>query len=89
MREEIGSAQNQSEIAIAKRFDKTPNNLLLSSQQSDLDVSGSLDRILTRWMFQLVLVIALSQSLTQSQPNQLALPGYEMNSQSSLPVCLR
>ena len=39
MREEIGSAQNQSGIS-AKRFDKTPNSLVLSSQPSDLDVSG-------------------------------------------------
>jgi len=36
MREEIESAQNQSSVH-SKRFDKTPNNLLLSSQQSDLD----------------------------------------------------
>ena len=39
MREEIGSAQNQSGIS-AKRFDKTPNSLVLSPQPSDLDVSG-------------------------------------------------
>ena len=39
MREEIGSAENQSGIS-AKRFSKTPNNLVLSSPQSDLDVSG-------------------------------------------------
>lgn len=44
MREEIESAQNQSSVH-SKRFDKTPNNLLLSSQQSDLDVSRSLDGI--------------------------------------------
>ena len=44
MREEIGRAENRSGIS-AKSFDKTPNNLVLSSQQSDLDVSGSLDWI--------------------------------------------
>ena len=45
MREEIGSAQNQSGIS-AKRFDRTPSNLVLSSQHSDLDVSeGSLEHL--------------------------------------------
>ena len=66
MREEIGSAQNQSEIAIAKRFDKTPNNLLLSSQQTDLDVSGNV----VRWCKLLSCLISADINQHHHKPKQ-------------------
>ena len=66
MREEIGSAQNQSEIAIAKRFDKTPNNLLLSSQQTDLDVSGNV----VRWCKLLSCIISADINQHHHKPEQ-------------------